>query len=109
MQRRAFLTALATAIAVPTFSRLAVAQETPSEETILRRLDAAPARRMREEERVTVREFKRRPASSSCCRSMRIRSSSPISAFSNGHWGSASASGSCSRRSMPPGRADRSA
>lgn len=61
MQRRAFLTAFAAAIATPAFSGFALAQETPSEDMILRRLDAAPARRMREEERVTVREFKRRP------------------------------------------------
>ena len=74
MQRRAFLTALATAIAVPTFSRLAVAQETPSEETILRRLDAAPARRMRDEERVTVREFKRRPDLRGAAPSINIQS-----------------------------------
>jgi outer membrane protein OmpA-like peptidoglycan-associated protein len=74
MQRRAFLTALATAIAVPTFSRLAVAQETPSEEMILRRLDAAPARRMRDEERVTVREFKRRPDLRGAAPSINIQS-----------------------------------
>lgn len=60
MQRRAFLTAFAATLAAPAFSGLALAQETPSEEMILRRLDAAPARRMREDERVTVREFKRR-------------------------------------------------
>lgn len=60
MQRRAFLTAFAATLAVPAFSGLALAQETPSEEMILRRLDAAPARRMRDDERVTVREFKRR-------------------------------------------------
>jgi len=58
MQRRAFLTALAATLAAP---GLALAQETPSEDTIYRRLDAAPARRMRDSERVTVRELKRRP------------------------------------------------
>jgi len=42
MQRRAFLTAFATALAVPAFSGFAQAQETPSEDMILRRLDAAP-------------------------------------------------------------------
>ncbi|MGQ3211724.1 OmpA family protein [Shinella sp.] len=60
MQRRAFLTAFAAALATPALSGLALAQETPSEDMILRRLDAAPARRMPENERVTVREFKRR-------------------------------------------------
>lgn len=58
MDRRSFLIALAAAAAAPT---IASAQETPSEDMILRRLDAAPARRMRGEERVTVQEFKRRP------------------------------------------------
>lgn len=58
MHRRAFLTALAAALTVP---GLALAQETPSEDTILRRLDAAPSRRLRDSERVTVRELKRRP------------------------------------------------
>lgn len=58
MQRRAFLTALAATLAAP---GLALAQETPSEDTIYRRLDAAPARRLRDSERVTVRELKRRP------------------------------------------------
>lgn len=58
MQRRAFLTALAATFAAPA---LAFAQETPSEDMILRRLDAAPSRRMRDNERVTVRELKRRP------------------------------------------------
>lgn len=58
MNRRSFLTALVTAAAaVPS---LAFAQETPSEETIMRRLDAAPMRSVRPEERVTVKEFKRR-------------------------------------------------
>ena len=60
MQRRAFLTAFAAALAAPALSSTALAQETPSEDMILRRLDAAPARRMRDDERVTVREFKRR-------------------------------------------------
>jgi outer membrane protein OmpA-like peptidoglycan-associated protein len=58
MNRRFFLTALAGAIAAP---HLALAQETPSEGMILRRLDAAPSRRMRDSDRVTVRELKRRP------------------------------------------------
>lgn len=58
MQRRTFLTALAATLATP---GLALAQATPSEDMIMRRLDAAPARRMRDSERVTVRELKRRP------------------------------------------------
>ena len=74
MQRRAFLTAFATALAVPAFSRGALAQETPSEDMILRRLDAAPARRMRDEERVTVREFKRRPDLRGAAPSINIQS-----------------------------------
>lgn len=74
MQRRAFLTALAAAFAVPALSRGALAQETPSEEMILRRLDAAPARRMREEERVTIREFKRRPDLRGAAPSINIQS-----------------------------------
>jgi outer membrane protein OmpA-like peptidoglycan-associated protein len=74
MQRRAFLTAFATALAVPAFSGFAAAQETPSSEIILRRLDAAPARRLREEERVTVRELKRRPDLRSAAPSINIQS-----------------------------------
>ena len=74
MQRRTFLTAFATALAVPAFSRATLAQETPSEDMILRRLDAAPARRMREEERVTVREFKRRPDLRGAAPSINIQS-----------------------------------
>ena len=74
MQRRAFLTAFAAALAVPALSRGALAQETPSEEMILRRLDAAPARRLREDERVTVREFKRRPDLRGAAPSINIQS-----------------------------------
>lgn len=74
MQRRAFLTAFATALAVPAFSGFAQAQETPSEDMILRRLDAAPARRMRENERVTIREFKRRPDLRGAAPSINIQS-----------------------------------
>ncbi|WP_432347627.1 OmpA family protein [Shinella yambaruensis] len=74
MQRRAFLTAFATALAVPALPGLALAQETPSSEIILRRLDAAPTRRLREEERVTVREFKRRPDLRGAAPSINIQS-----------------------------------
>ena len=74
MLRRAFLTAFAAAIAVPSFSRLASAQETPSSEIILRRLDATPSRRLRDSERVTVREFKRRPDLRGAAPSINIQS-----------------------------------
>jgi outer membrane protein OmpA-like peptidoglycan-associated protein len=74
MQRRAFLTALATALAAPAFPGFAHAQETPSEDLILRRLEAAPTRRMRENERVTVREFKRRPDLRGAAPSINIQS-----------------------------------
>lgn len=57
MNRRTFIATLAAALAAP---GLSVAQETPSEATIMRRLEAAPARRLRADERVTVRELKRR-------------------------------------------------
>ncbi|WP_245281520.1 OmpA family protein [Rhizobium sp. AAP43] len=39
----------------------AMAQEAPSEEMILRRLDAAPQRQVAPQNRVTINEFKRRP------------------------------------------------
>ena len=55
-------------------SGFAQAQETPSEDMILRRLDAAPARRMRENERVTIREFKRRPDLRGAAPSINIQS-----------------------------------
>ncbi|MCF3640060.1 OmpA family protein [Rhizobium sp. TRM95111] len=58
MNRRSFLAALAAAVVAPHF---ALADDGPSEELIRRRLEAAPARRVRPEERVTVRELKRRP------------------------------------------------
>ena len=58
MNRRSFLAAFAAALAAP---GLAFAQETPSEDMILRRLDARPSRRLRDNERVTVKELKRRP------------------------------------------------
>ncbi|MCJ8057238.1 OmpA family protein [Shinella curvata] len=74
MQRRAFLTALSAAFAAPLFSNAALAQETPSAEIILRRLDAAPSRRLRNEERVTVREFKRRPDLRGAAPSINIQS-----------------------------------
>ena len=59
MNRRVFLGA-ALAIAAP---GLALAQErsAPSSEQIMRQLDAAPRRRVRPEDRVTIQEFRRRP------------------------------------------------
>jgi outer membrane protein OmpA-like peptidoglycan-associated protein len=60
MNRRLFLFGLAVAIAVPS---MAVAQDRrgPSARQIMRQLDAAPNRRMRAEDRVTIQEFRRRP------------------------------------------------
>ena len=58
MNRRTFIATLAAALAAP---GLSVALDTPSEAVIMRRLEAAPARRLRPEERVTVKELKRRP------------------------------------------------
>jgi outer membrane protein OmpA-like peptidoglycan-associated protein len=58
MQRRLFLTFLGGALAAPV---VGVAQEAPSEEMILRRLDAAPQRQIPPQNRVTINEFKRRP------------------------------------------------
>lgn len=74
MLRRAFLTALSAALAAPVLSGRALAQETPSADTILRRLDAAPSRRLRADERVTVREFKRRPDLRGAAPSINIQS-----------------------------------
>jgi len=60
MDRRHFLTGLAIVVATP---GIAFAQDGdgPSSEQIFRRLDAAPTKRIRPEERVTVQEFRRRP------------------------------------------------
>lgn len=60
MNRRFFLTGVAMAIATP---GLAFAQDRagPNSGEIMRRLDAAPRRRVRPEERVTIQEFRRRP------------------------------------------------
>lgn len=57
--RRTFATALIAALAVPS---LALAQaRTPSGAQIERQLEAAPRMKLRPNQRVTVREFKRRP------------------------------------------------
>lgn len=60
MNRRLFLTGLVVAVAAP---GAAIAQdaEGPSSGEIMRQLDAAPRRRVRPEERVTIQEFRRRP------------------------------------------------
>jgi outer membrane protein OmpA-like peptidoglycan-associated protein len=58
MNRRSFLTALAAAVILPS---AVAAQETPSSGTIMRRLDAEPSRRVRPQDKVTIREFKQRP------------------------------------------------
>ncbi|MCO6390578.1 OmpA family protein [Aliihoeflea aestuarii] len=60
MNRRFFLASFAAAIAVPSF---AAAQDRsgPSSGQIMRQLDAAPRRRVRPEDRVTIQEFRRRP------------------------------------------------
>jgi len=59
LTRRHFAAAMVALVAMPT---IASAQSSmPSAAQIERRLEAAPSRRMRPEQRVTVREFKRRP------------------------------------------------
>lgn len=60
MDRRHFLAGIAFVIAAP---GVAFAQNRPgpNRDQIMRQLDAAPARRIRPEERVTVQEFRRRP------------------------------------------------
>lgn len=57
MNRRAFLTSLAATMILPV---AASGQEMPSSGTIMQRLDVEPRRRIRSEERVTIRELKRR-------------------------------------------------
>ncbi|THV25412.1 OmpA family protein [Peteryoungia ipomoeae] len=64
MDRRSFLMAIGAAALVPTGVLVptgAFAQEAPSEEMIMRRLDAAPQRQVAPQNRVTINEFKRRP------------------------------------------------
>jgi outer membrane protein OmpA-like peptidoglycan-associated protein len=59
LNRRTFAAALVAAVAAPT---LAFAQaRTPSGMQIERQLDAAPRMRLKQNQRVTVQEFKRRP------------------------------------------------
>ncbi|MFN3362706.1 OmpA family protein [Allorhizobium sp. NPDC080224] len=58
MDRRLFLTILGGALASPV---VGFAQEAPTEDMIMRRLDAAPQRQIAPRNRVTIDEFKRRP------------------------------------------------
>lgn len=60
MDRRHFLTGLAIVIATPGIA-LAQSRRDPSSDQIMRQLDAAPARRLGADERVTIQEFRRRP------------------------------------------------
>lgn len=60
MDRRFFLTGAALVIASPGVA-LAEDRRGPSASEIIRELDAAPRRRMRPQERVTIQEFRRRP------------------------------------------------
>ncbi|MEZ2332169.1 OmpA family protein [Mesorhizobium sp. RCC_202] len=72
LTRRTFAVAMIAAIAMPS---LASAQATtPSAATIERQLDAAPTKRLRPNERVTIREFKRRPDLRRMARSIDIQS-----------------------------------
>ncbi|RWB28525.1 MAG: OmpA family protein [Mesorhizobium sp.] len=72
LTRRTFAAALVAALAMPT---LAAAQATtPSAATIERQLEAAPRVKLRPNQRVTIREFKRRPDLRRMARSIDIQS-----------------------------------
>jgi len=60
MDRRHFLAGMAVLVATP---GIAFAQDRsgPSADQIFRKLDAAPTKRIKPEERVTIQEFRRRP------------------------------------------------
>jgi len=60
MDRRLFLAGAAACLVLPT-AGFAQDRAAPSSGQILRQLDAAPRRRVRPEERVTIQEFRRRP------------------------------------------------
>lgn len=60
MDRRHLLTGIAALLVTPGLA-FAQSREAPSSDQIMRRLDAAPARRVRPQDRVTVEEFRRRP------------------------------------------------
>ena len=76
LSRRTFAAALIAVLAVPTLGpTLAAAQATtPSAATIERQLDAAPRVKLRPNQRVTIREFKRRPDLRRQARSIDIQS-----------------------------------
>ncbi|TIW48276.1 MAG: OmpA family protein, partial [Mesorhizobium sp.] len=72
LTRRTFAAALVAALAMPT---LAAAQATtPSAATIERQLEASPRVKLRPNQRVTIREFKRRPDLRRMARSIDIQS-----------------------------------
>ncbi|RWF72508.1 MAG: OmpA family protein [Mesorhizobium sp.] len=72
LTRRTFAAALVAALAMPT---LAAAQaSTPSAATIERQLEASPRVKLRPNQRVTIREFKRRPDLRRMARSIDIQS-----------------------------------
>ncbi|RWM13567.1 MAG: OmpA family protein [Mesorhizobium sp.] len=72
LTRRTFAAALIAAVAMP---GLAAAQATtPSAATIERQLEAAPRVKLRPNQRVTIREFKRRPDLRRMARSIDIQS-----------------------------------
>lgn len=58
MNRRHFLTGILLLSAGPAWAQ---SREAPSSDNIMRQLDAAPRRRVRPEDRVTIQEFRRRP------------------------------------------------
>jgi len=60
MDRRHFLTGLAVLLAAPGLA-YAQSRAAPTSDQIMRRLDAAPSRRIRPQDRVTIQEFRRRP------------------------------------------------
>ncbi|MBA1144978.1 OmpA family protein [Mesorhizobium neociceri] len=77
LSRRTFAAALIAALAMPTvvMPTVAAAQATtPSAATIERQLDAAPRVKLRPNQRVTIREFKRRPDLRRQARSIDIQS-----------------------------------
>ncbi len=63
MHRRSFITGMAGFAVIVAAPGMAFAQDRagPSSGQIMRQLDAAPQRRVREQDRVTIQEFRRRP------------------------------------------------
>jgi outer membrane protein OmpA-like peptidoglycan-associated protein len=72
LTRRTFAAALIAALAMPTAA--AAQATTPSAATIERQLEAAPRVKLRPNQRVTIREFKRRPDLRRMARSIDIQS-----------------------------------